>query len=1261
MSETGSASIEEHPLAVPLLGLGSHSFDPRGIDMPARTAADAGDSLLLRIILSDEDGPSSRGEDPFQRTPPPTAAGPGDDDLRHLPLTAALESLPTHRVLYEVGALDEFRRTCDNLYQRVRALFFLYAIHRFHFPERRAAISPGGADGQGNSAHECDAEEGERERYVFCPKGYAALLDRRFDESIDYFLASVPTSSSGTLSIDSHTEERRGEGSGDERTGLYASPQRTSLISRMDYCRSDSAATTTSADNSSYRRYSSPRGDGGDVHFSRQSPPSGACGSTAGSPPGKRFGPRYDPDETFLLPSDATSSALARGYRSLAFQTLADQVQDSVRGHPGNEWMFQTTSVGDHPLRFADELLGPSGGGGELPTLLEKTPVRMDISHSCWSDIFFLGMDFPEAARVINCSVDLAVVSLQDGVEHPAPTPPIECRLRLTTENPGTIRLKSVDLESEVLLTKVSQVFDYGADYLGLLKGGLVASGIVPSGLERCGDDVPMCDLIAAMLVCSPEECRYGLELVTTVKNIPKGSRLAVSTNLLGSIIAVCMRATGQTGNMTGTLTEEERRLVAARAILGEWLGGSGGGWQDSGGVWPGLKLIHGVKSRPGDPEFGVSRGRLLPRHHLFSRDEAPPSLLEGLERCLVLVHGGMAQNVGPVLEMVTEKYLLREEEEWIARHRSMEIFDDILSALRHGDIKAIGSLATENFFGPIRSVIPWASNVYTETLIARVQAKYGSKFWGFWMLGGCSGGGMGFIFDPDSKKDALHGLGSIMLNTKREMECSLPFAMDPVVFDYSVNENGTIAELDCSGNRTPTGKCRRPEQTRDLEVLLDDLEFDASEQEQIRSDLLRGSIGLSRNRLPPSTILTDVTAEDVILVNRNTTADSTRNVGIDALSAGEVGIVTLAAGVGSRWTNGAGVVKALNPFCCLGNDYRSFLDVHLAKNRRISKQTGSFPLPHAVTTSWVTDGPIRSYAETNDDIPLYISKGRSIGVRMIPMLRDLKFAWQEQSKQKLDEQAEKVRDSIKSALMSWAESSGEGADYTDNIPSQCLCPVGHWYEVPNLLLNGTLARMLRDRPQLKVLMLHNIDTIGADVDPSLLGKFLETGSTLAYEVVPRCIDDMGGGLCRVNGKPRLVEGFALPSEDDELKLSYYNSLTTWINVDGLLSLFGLDRQDILAKSEKIPDAIHAFSRRVPTYVTIKEVKKRWGHGQEDIHPVAQYEKLWGDMTSVENVDCSYFVVPRSRGQQLKDPAQLDEWSRDSSAAALDSICEWSK
>jgi hypothetical protein len=54
-----------------------------------------------------------------------------------------------------------------------------------------------------------------------------------------------------------------------------------------------------------------------------------------------------------------------------------------------------------------------------------------------------------------------------------------------------------------------------------------------------------------------------------------------------------------------------------------------------------------------------------------------------------------------------------------------------------------------------------------------------------------------------------------------------------------------------------------------------------------------------------------------------------------------------------------------------------------------------------------------------------------------------------------------------------WAAQSGEASNYTDNLPGQCLHPVGHWYEVPNLLRNGTLPEVwippgeLRDQREL--------------------------------------------------------------------------------------------------------------------------------------------------------------------------------------------------
>ena len=372
--------------------------------------------------------------------------------------------------------------------------------------------------------------------------------------------------------------------------------------------------------------------------------------------------------------------------------------------------------------------------------------------------------------------------------------------------------------------------------------------------------------------------------------------------------------------------------------------------------------------------------------------------------------------------------------------------------------------------------------------------------------------------------------------------------------------------------------------------------------------------------------------------------------------------VVTLAAGAGSRWTQGAGVVKALHPFCKLAGRHRTFIETHLAKSRRVSRQAGT-AIPHIFTTSYLTHEPTEEFLARQKHYgyegPLFLSPGKSVGLRMIPTVRDLRFVWEEMPQQMLDEQQQKVRDSLRHALIDWARSAGEASDYTDNLPLQCLHPVGHWYEVPNLLRNGVLARLLAERPQLKYLLLHNIDTLGADVDPALLGWHIRSGACLTFEVITRRLEDRGGGLARVNGRVRLVEGLAMPREEDEFALTYYNSNTCWIDLDKLLAAFGLTRAD-LADGEKVTAAIRDLAAKMPTYITLKDVKKRWGHGQEDIFPVTQFEKLWVDMTALPEVDSRFVVVPRLRGQQLKDQAQLDGWLRDGSAAYVESLCEWS-
>ena len=150
----------------------------------------------------------------------------------------------------------------------------------------------------------------------------------------------------------------------------------------------------------------------------------------------------------------------------------------SACGHPA-----------DHPLRIRPELL-ERDPRRPFPVLREATPVRMDLTHSGWSDIFFLGHGLsrgrPRAQRLHR----------PGGAWRATPQP--DARRSRPTSASSTSRSSAWPASTSApppTSTNLAEVFDFAKDYLGLLKAAVIAAGIVPPGIE--GSGTSLADLLA--------------------------------------------------------------------------------------------------------------------------------------------------------------------------------------------------------------------------------------------------------------------------------------------------------------------------------------------------------------------------------------------------------------------------------------------------------------------------------------------------------------------------------------------------------------------------------------------------------------------------------------------------------------------------------------------------------------------------------------------------------------------------------------------
>jgi UTP--glucose-1-phosphate uridylyltransferase len=144
-----------------------------------------------------------------------------------------------------------------------------------------------------------------------------------------------------------------------------------------------------------------------------------------------------------------------------------------------------------------------------------------------------------------------------------------------------------------------------------------------------------------------------------------------------------------------------------------------------------------------------------------------------------------------------------------------------------------------------------------------------------------------------------------------------------------------------------------------------------------------------------------------------------------------------------------------------------------------------------------------------------------------------------------------------------------------------------------------------------QLVMVSNIDNLGATLSPLVIGAHLEGHKPVTVEVAPRVVGDKGGAPVRSDGHLEVFEGFRFPKSFDVTQVPVFNTNTMLVDVAAVR-----------------PDYDLTWFR------ADKEV---------DSQPVVQFERLMGQVTAF--VDATYLSVPRDgdegRFLPVKTPQDL--------------------
>ncbi|HMJ10317.1 MAG TPA: UTP--glucose-1-phosphate uridylyltransferase [Polyangiaceae bacterium] len=346
-----------------------------------------------------------------------------------------------------------------------------------------------------------------------------------------------------------------------------------------------------------------------------------------------------------------------------------------------------------------------------------------------------------------------------------------------------------------------------------------------------------------------------------------------------------------------------------------------------------------------------------------------------------------------------------------------------------------------------------------------------------------------------------------------------------------------------------------------DVSELLRRHRFDPQRFEQLAAKLTQA--GASDNRVkgrveaPSGDDVTEFPARGSAAWNE------LERLGLDLLARGECALVVLAGGMATRM---GGVVKALVD--ALPGE--TFLDLRLKEIDAMQRRVGRAP-PFWLMSSHSTHEKLVSTLGPRLDgyqvavFPQYLS------IRLTP----------------------------------------DGHIFTDAQGRPSEHAPGHG-DLPDALRDsGLIGRFVKAGG--KLVMVANLDNLGATLEPAVIGWHLKYGRQVTCEVVSKVGSDRGGIPARVDGRLVVLEEFRLPDNFDAASVRVFNTNTFQFDARALLELDMAWTYFIVQK--KIGDA-----------------------------PVIQFERLVNEVTS--HLAARFILVPRSGSESrflpVKDNEELE-------------------